>query len=411
MDEEQLLTLQTQLEELGKSIDSKLEDYSKKAKTLSGEELKKLKEEMKADMEKPLKEYNEKNAKLQDQVDALETKLQRVNIDINPANKSFKEALKEQLTQYAGTEKLSQKVHAAKGFELELKVDNMTEANTDTGAVIMPQRVPGIVFNPDRREHVRDFLAAGTTNSSSITFVYEGAITDSTAVSAEGAVYNQSDFDLAVSTATVRKITAFIMLSEEMLDDIEGLTSYISVRLPAKLKCKEDYELLYGPGTGNHLTGLTVGATAYSDSLADSLITRIDVLSDAIRQIRSQEYQATAIFLNPVDAWKIYLTKDSLGQYIQPWIFMPSGQITLNGVPVIVTTAITSGQFLVGDFQLGCQIYDRKQASLEFSYEDQDDFVRGMVTVRIAERLTLAIYRALCFIYGSFTAALAQGSA
>ena len=44
MDEKQLKELESQLEKLGKSIDSKLADYSAKAKEAGAEEIKKLKE-------------------------------------------------------------------------------------------------------------------------------------------------------------------------------------------------------------------------------------------------------------------------------------------------------------------------------------------------------------------------------
>ena len=254
-------------------------------------------------------------------------------------------------------------------------------------------------------------IATGTTTSNSVTYVYEFAYSDNTNVTTEGTEYKQGDFDLKLATATVRKITAYIMLSEEMLDDVEGLTSYISSRLPSKLKVKEDYQLLYGNGTGINLSGITTNATAYTDNLADADITRVDVLVDAARQIRDDEYQATAMLIHPTDATLIKLGKDDNGNYIHPWIFMPSGQISLDGIPVIVSTAITAGDFLVGDFKLGAQVFDRKQASLEMSYENEDNFIKGMVTVRIAERLTLCVYRAKAFIYGTFTAALANGSA
>jgi hypothetical protein len=45
------------------------------------------------------------------------------------------------------------------------------------------------------------------------------------------------------------------------------------------------------------------------------------------------------------------------------------------------------------------------------SFENEDNFIKGMVTVRIAERLTICVYRPKAFVYGTFTAALAQGSA
>jgi chromosome segregation ATPase len=100
MDEKQLKELEVQLANLGKSIDSKLDEFSKKAKEASVEELKKLKDEMKKELEAPIKEYNEKSAKLQGQVDELETKLQRVNVSTEK-NKTFVEAIKEEMTKFA----------------------------------------------------------------------------------------------------------------------------------------------------------------------------------------------------------------------------------------------------------------------------------------------------------------------
>jgi HK97 family phage major capsid protein len=285
----------------------------------------------------------------------------------------------------------------------------MTTANTLT-SVLVPMRVPGIVYDPDRTFRVRDLLPQGTTSASSVTFVYESAISDNTDITAEAQEYMQVDVDLAITTATVRKITNYIIASEELLDDVEGFLSYISARLPSKLKIKEDSQLLKGSGAGINISGIITGSTAYSDNLADTNITRVDVLVDALRQVKDDEYTPTAILMHPADAVKLKLSKTSTGDYTMPWIYQ-SGQITLDGVPVYETTGMTAGTFLVGDFRRGAQIFDRKQASLEIAYQNEDNFIKGMVTIRVSERLALAVYRAKCFVYGSFAAALAQGSA
>lgn len=416
MDEKQLKELEEKLGKLGEGIDKKLADYSEKAKNASAEEIKKLKEDfktnVKTELEAELKKYNDLNKKLQDQVDALETKLQRADFT-GHQKKTFADVVNEKMVEFGGKEGIRENLRSKRRTgEIMLKVDDMLQSNSFESTTVVPyDHQTGIVFDPDRRQRIRDLITPGTTLSNAISYVYEYALTDSTDVTTEGSEYKQSDFDLKLATATVRKITAYILLSEEMLDDVAGLTSYISSRLPSKLKLKEDYELLYGPGTGIHLSGITTNATAYVDNLADDDISRIDVLVDACRQMRDDEYQATAMVIHPTDATLIKLTKDDNGNYIHPWIFMPKGQITLDGVPVVETTAITAGQFLVGDFKLGAQVFDRKQASLELSYENEDNFIKGMVTVRIAERLTLAVYRSKAFIYGSFTAALAEGTA
>ncbi len=414
MNEQEIKRLNEQLESLGKSIDAKLEDYSKKAREVPAEEFKKMKGELvqaaKEALEPELKKYND----LQNQVDALETKLKRADVVIDPKNMTFSDAVKNAIIEVKQKSKngdIKDYIRKNKSLNIDIKADDMTQSNTLTGAVIAPDHKTEIVFDPDTTFRVRDLISAGTTSSSSVTYVYESALSDGSLLVAEAQEYGQSDFDLAVGTATVRKITAYVLLSEELLEDVEGLTSYINSRLPSKLKLKENYQLLYGPGTGINLSGLTTSATAYVDNLADSDISRIDILVDAMRQARDDEYEPTFALIHPTDATLIKLTKDDNGNYIHPWIFMPNGQITLDGVPVIVTTAITAGQFLVGDGKRGAQVFDRRQMSLELSYENEDNFIKGMVTVRISERITIAVYRAKAFIYGSFTSALAQGSA
>lgn len=411
MDEKELKNLEESLKKLGESIDAKLKDQAEKYATASKE----VKDAIKAEFEPELKKYeamNEKFLKMQGQLDSIDTKLQR-SVFEGAKQETFADAVKKELVAFGEKGGIRENMrNKRRTGEIMLKVDDMLQSNSfESTAVVRADKIPGIVFDPDRRERVRDLIASGTTSSNSVTYVYEFAYDDNTDVTTEGAEYKQGDFDLKLATATVRKITAYIMLSEEMLDDVEGLTSYISSRLPSKLKVKEDYQLLYGDGTGINLSGLTTNATAYVDNLADADITRVDILVDAARQVRDDEYQATAMLIHPTDATLIKLTKDDNGNYIHPWIFLPSGQITLDGIPVVVTTAITAGQFLVGDFKLAAQVFDRKQASLEMSYENEDNFIKGMVTVRIAERLTLCVYRAKALIYGTFSAALAQGSA
>ena len=406
--EEEIKKLEKLLADLSKNIDTKVADFNK----LTKQELTDAVKEMKDNIKTELSEMVKKNNTLQEQLDTLNTKLQRAEFTPGMNKKDFATAVKEEIEKFKDAKgSIKDKIRAARGSgELMLKVDDMTTANTLT-SVLVPMRIPGgPVYDPDRAFRVRDLLAQGTTSASSVTFVVESSISDNTDITAEAQEYMQNDVDLGITTATVRKITNYIIASDELLDDVEGFLSYITVRLPSKLKIKEDSQLLKGSGAGINITGIITGSTAYSDNLADSTITRVDVLVDALRQVKDDEYSPTAILLHPADAVKLKLSKTSTGDYTMPWIYQ-SGQITLDGVPVYETTGMTAGTFLVGDFKQGAQIFDRKQASLEIAYQNEANFIDGMVTIRVSERLALAIYRAKCFVYGSFAAALAQGSA
>jgi HK97 family phage major capsid protein len=417
MDEKELQELKDQLSNLGGSIDKKLKENAESYKNAAQE----VKDGVKKEIEPMLKQYNDladKVKTIQDQIDQVDTKLNRVNLTAGPAQKAcFNTMVLKKLQETSKDNKgkgLRGLISKSRPYEIEMdfKTDDMTQGNSFESTTVVPYDYqPGIVYDPLNPYRVRDLITPGTTQSNVVSFIQEYAYSEAADMTAEGAEYKQEDFDLKMLSENVRKLTSYIIVSEEMLEDVVGLMSYINARLPEKLKVKEDQQLLYGTGQGYELTGLTVDAADYSDNLADKDISRIDVLVDACRQVRVNEYRATAILIHPTDATLIKLTKDDNGNYIHPWIFMPNGQITLDGIPVIVSTAITSGDFLVGDFKLGAQVFDRRQLSLELSYENEDNFVKGMVTVRLSERLTLCIYRPNAFVYGSFAVALAEGTA
>ncbi|MNL05741.1 Phage capsid family protein [compost metagenome] len=69
---------------------------------------------------------------------------------------------------------------------------------------------------------------------------------------------------------------------------------------------------------------------------------------------------------------------------------------------MVETQAIAVDKFLTGAFKLGAQLFDRWQARVEVATENEDDFVKNLVTILAEERLALAVYRPEAFIYGDF---------
>ena len=390
------------LDDFGTVIDGKLKAVTEKLALMSSDtEKKHLMEAIKKELEPEIAKYN----KMQENLDALEAKLKRVDFGGSLPGKTFSVELKETLENIIKKEGARTLRGRMLNFE-EKTVLDMTEGNAFNSTVVVPPAYqPGVVYDPSRPMRIRDLISQGPTDSNLVRFIREYSYTDAAAVTSEGAEYKQEDFTLKTIDAAVQKITNYIVLSEEMLEDVNGLTSYIMARLPEKLRNAEDSFIL-----SNGTYGILTLGTAYSDNLADSNVQRIDVLVDAIRQVANYEYRATGILLHPADATHLKLTKDDNGQYIYPWVFI-NGQPTIDGVPIYTSTAMTSGTFLVGDFKRGAQIFDRRQLTIEFSNQNEDNFIKGMVTVRGHERIALAVYRPHAFIYGTFAAALAQGSA
>jgi HK97 family phage major capsid protein len=69
---------------------------------------------------------------------------------------------------------------------------------------------------------------------------------------------------------------------------------------------------------------------------------------------------------------------------------------------VVETQAMAVDKYLVGAFMMGAQVFDRWAARIELATENEDDFIKNLVTILCEERLALAVYRPEAFIYGDF---------
>lgn len=296
-------------------------------------------------------------------------------------------------------------------LELELKGGDMTIGNSYTGEVIPADRVPDLKFTPNRKVNVRQLLPVGQTSSNLIRFVRESAYDNAAVPTAQGSPKPQSDFDLTAVDRSIRTIPTFMRLTKEMLDDTPGLIAYLSSRAPSKLLNVEDTQILYGSGSGQNLHGFATDGSAYQNVSFGSTINRFDVLAAAVVQTTKNEYAPNAIMINPTDYLKLVSTKETEGAYVLPsYVSMSGGQMFIMGVPVYAINGVVAGDFFVGDLALGSQLFVRQGITLEFFEQDADNVTKNFVTVRVEERIALAVYTSQSIVYGSFAAALASGS-
>jgi len=277
-----------------------------------------------------------------------------------------------------------------------------TDAEGSAGDLVQTTRLPGILTLPQRRMTVRDLITPGNMDGNALEYVKETGFTNNAGMVAEGTKKPESSikFDLVATTAKV--IAHYMKASRQILSDASQLASFIDGRLRYGLAFKEEQQLLNGDGTGQNLLGIIPQATAFAAPFDPAgTETNIDNIRLAFLQSELAEYPATGVVMNPIDWARIELTKDTTGRYI---IGNPQGVLgaTLWNRPVVTTQAITVDKFLAGAFRLGAQIFDRWQARVEVATENEDDFVKNLVTILAEERLALAVYRPEAFIYGDF---------
>ncbi len=274
-----------------------------------------------------------------------------------------------------------------------------TDAAGSVGALIQPQRAAAVRL-PERRMTIRALLAPGQMTGNTIEYEREKVFTNSAAPVAEGATKPQSEIQFEDATATARTIAHWMRTSVQVLDDAPMLRSIIDQKLRYGLALVEEQQLLNGSGSGQNLTGLVTAATAYSAAFTPpATATMIDTLRLAALQVALAEYPANGIVLNPTDWAYIELLKDADGRFL---IGNPQGSLqpSLWGLPIVPTQSMGVDKFLVGAFDLAAQIFDRQDATVDVSTEDQDNFVKNKVTIRAEERLALAIYRPQAIVYG-----------
>lgn len=272
-----------------------------------------------------------------------------------------------------------------------------TDTTNTTTVGVPPDLQPGVIPGTQRRLTIRDLLTPGRTQSNMIQYTKETGFTNNAATVSETVEKPESSLTYELSQSAVVTIAHWVKASKQILDDFLALQSQIDGRLRYGLALVEENQLLKGSGVGNNLNGIYTQATAYSAPISVASPTKIDVLRLMLLQAEIAEFPSTGIVLHPSDWAAIELTKDSTGAYI---FANPQSLATpaLWGRPVVPTQAMTVDTALVGAFRLGAQVFDREDANVVISTENQDDFIKNMITIRAEERLALAVYRPEAFI-------------
>lgn len=361
----------------------------------------KLSEETKARADESLTKLGETNARLQE----IEQKLARRGRDGEPVETK---SLGQHVIDNERVKALNSGTRGSASLKVELK--DITSASSTTGAtavagnsLVSADRQGGFQqLIPDRRLTVRDLITPGETSSSAIEYVVETGWTNSAAPVAEGALKPKSDVVFDLRNAPVRTLAHYFKASRQIMDDAPQLRSIIDGRLRYGLQYVEETQLLYGSGTGANIKGIIPSATAFAAPFAMTTPSTIDQLRLALLQASLAEYPATGMVLHLTDLAKMEVLKDTTGNYL---IGNPRATLvpTLWGLPIVATQAITAGTYLVGAFKLGAQIFDRMAIEVLISTENEDDFIKNMLTIRGEERLALAVYRPAAFVTGTFT--------
>lgn len=256
-------------------------------------------------------------------------------------------------------------------------------------------RIPGLVIEKATRPvQVLDIIPTGRTGQASVVYMEETTRTHAAAERAEAAAYAESTFVLTEQSSTVRSIGDSIPVTDEQIEDVVGVESYLNQRLEFGVRQRLDNQVLNGNGTAPNLRGITNVAGIQTQAKGSDPVP--DAIYKAMVKVRVTGRAFPGAFVvHPNDWQDVRLLRTADGIYI--W-GSPSeaGPERIWGIQVVQADSLTEGTGLVGDFANFCQLYERRGAEIMVGYVN-DDFLKGKRTIRAGLRVAFVVYRAAAF--------------
>jgi len=126
-----------------------------------------------------------------------------------------------------------------------------------------------------------------------------------------------------------------------------------------------------------------------------------DAIKTAFAVMNYAQFSANAIVLNPITVNSIASEKDSLGRNLN-LIENRNGVNYINGKPIIESTNIAAGKYLLGDFVNGANLVDYTALSLEWC-DDVESKLKNQVVLIAQEEVIMPVYMPWAFAYGTLS--------
>ncbi len=236
--------------------------------------------------------------------------------------------------------------------------------------------------------NVRGLFGSEAISGNALTYYVIGSLEGSIGAVSEGSAKNRIHVPYTPKTVALTKIAAYLKESDELLSDAAFIESAVRNRGVYEFNRAVEAYLV---DTLLDTSGVQTGGN--SISFDNILAAKQDVFADT-------GYAPDALLINPADWSTLLQTKDLKGQYMLGGpAYGPYGNGSYNGNPriwgltVIESAGVPEGACVVGAFKAGAAVVEQAGAGLrvEVSNSDQDDFIKNIITVRIEERLALAV--------------------
>lgn len=232
-----------------------------------------------------------------------------------------------------------------------------------------------------------DYVTKGRTNARTYVWINKSNPQGAAGFIGPGVLKPGISFELVAETSVAKKIAVSAKTSTELLEDIDGMASFIEQELKYQLNIQLNTQLMTGTSSSTNPGGIrTLSGTYTTTTIKTANPNYMDALRAVVGQMRSGWLQgAITIFINSIDAANMDLTKASTsGVYMMPPFVTASGQ-TIAGAVVVEDNNIPVGYFQAAMLQY-YRILIYKDLSIMYGWEN-DDFTKNLSTVIAEMRL------------------------
>lgn len=287
--------------------------------------------------------------------------------------------------------------------EVEIKMSDInavTKADTLTTSIsgnTQAQDDPGIGQLNSRRVTMYGLfpkITMGTNNNGTVRYWDWDDATSVRAAEmrAEGAAFPESTAKWEENTKTLKKVGDTLPVSAEFFEDEAMFAAELRMFLITNVELIVDYQICYGAGTGNNITGLFT----YADAFTPASVTHVSdpTIYDLVCVMHEQatkskgKFNPDFVIMNTSTVNKMQLSKDANENYIMPPFVSRDGS-TIKGIRVVTADVVNDDEMLLGDSRFA-RIYEKPGITVSRGWK-ADQFVEDMETLKVRKRLLLLI--------------------
>lgn len=291
-------------------------------------------------------------------------------------------------------------------FVLKAATSPMTPANSLNSSAYLPRPEFEAGLHDIRRVEPTfwDYLTKGRTSQASYVWVNKTNPQGAAAFIGAGVAKPGISFELTTEISNAKKIAASEKIAIELLDDIDGMTSFVINELVYQVKAKLNTELMTSVSSTTKVAGIqTISVPFTLTGIDTDNPNNFDAIRAIVAQLRTGFFNGPiTVFINPVDAANMDLVKATTsGTYLLPPFSTANGKVVA-GATIVEDNNVTVGRVQAAQLDL-YRVLIYQDFAIQWGWEN-DDFTKNLVTV-IGEMRIHQFYSAKdagAFIYDTF---------